>query len=91
MLKITGFITLATSIALTMGSGWAQTSEIQAINARAKALELDTPYFPPPGEAIEHYASGFAKIMCSAVFVTGLDPAFAAENIGYFTAVASGS
>ena len=24
--------------------------------------------------------------MCSAVFVTGLDPAFAAENVGYFTA-----
>ena len=86
MLKITGFITLATSIALTMGSSWAQTSQIQAINARAKALELDTPYVPPPGEAIEHYASGYAKIMCSAVFVTGLDPAFAAENVGYFTA-----
>jgi hypothetical protein len=24
--------------------------------------------------------------MCSAVFVTGLDPDFAAENVGYFTA-----
>ena len=24
--------------------------------------------------------------MCSAVFITGLDPAFAAENVGYFTA-----
>ena len=23
--------------------------------------------------------------MCSAVFVTGLDPDFAAENVGYFT------
>jgi CubicO group peptidase (beta-lactamase class C family) len=87
MLKTTGFMTLAATLALTMGSGWAQTSdEIQAINARAKALELDTPYVPPPGEAIEHYASGYAKIMCSAVFVTGLDPAFAAENVGYFTA-----
>jgi CubicO group peptidase (beta-lactamase class C family) len=87
MLKTTGFMTLAATLALTMGSGWAQTSDgIQAINARAKALELDTPYVPPPGEAIEHYASGYAKIMCSAVFVTGLDPAFAAENVGYFTA-----
>lgn len=58
MLKTTGFMTLAATLALTMGSGWAQTSdEIQAINARAKALELDTPYVPPPGEAIEHYAS----------------------------------
>ena len=24
--------------------------------------------------------------MCTAVFITGLDPAFAAENVGYFTA-----
>jgi hypothetical protein len=54
--------------------------------ARAKSLELDTPYVPPPGDALEHHAAGFAKIMCSAVFVTGLDPDFAAENVGYFTA-----
>jgi len=87
MLKTTGLITLAATMVLTASCGWAQTSpEIQAINARAKALELDTPYVPPPGDAIEHYASGYAKIMCSAVFVTGLDPAFAAENVGYFTA-----
>src|SRR5207244_9350062 len=26
------------------------------------------------------------KVMCSSVFITGLDPAFAAENVGYFTA-----
>jgi CubicO group peptidase (beta-lactamase class C family) len=34
---------------------------------------------------LEHHTSGFAKIMCSAVFITGLDPDFAAENVGYFT------
>jgi len=54
--------------------------------ARAKALELDTPYVAPPGDPLEHHAAGFAKVMCSAVFVTGLDPDFAAEHIGYFTA-----
>src|SRR6184192_1330603 len=54
--------------------------------ARAKALELNTPYVPPPGTALEHHAAGFAQIMCSAVFITGLDPDFAAENVGYFTA-----
>jgi CubicO group peptidase (beta-lactamase class C family) len=53
--------------------------------ARAKALELNTPYVPPPGDALEHHASGFAKVMCSAVFITGLDPDFAAENVGFFT------
>jgi CubicO group peptidase (beta-lactamase class C family) len=57
----------------------------EALIARAKSLELDTPYVPPPGAALEHHTSGFAKIMCSAVFITGLDPEFAAENIGYFT------
>jgi CubicO group peptidase (beta-lactamase class C family) len=55
-----------------------------ALIARAKALELDTPYVPPPGDALEHHASGFAKIMCSAVFITGLDADFAAANLGYF-------
>ena len=51
-----------------------------------KSLELDTPYVPPPGDPLEHHAAGFAKVMCSAVFVTGLDPDFAAEHVGYFTA-----
>jgi CubicO group peptidase (beta-lactamase class C family) len=53
--------------------------------ARAKSLELDTPYVPPPGDPLEHHTAGFAKVMCSAVFITGLDPDFAAENVGFFT------
>ena len=57
-----------------------------ALIARAKAIELDTPYVAPPGEPLVHHAAGFAKVMCSAVFITGLDPDFAAENVGYFTA-----
>src|SRR3984893_5707299 len=56
-----------------------------ALIARAKSFELDTPCVPPPGDALEHHTSGFAKIMCSAVFITGRDPDFAAENVGYFT------
>lgn len=52
---------------------------------RAKSLELNTPYAPPPGQADSHHASGFAKILCSAVFITGLDFDFAAEAIGYFS------
>jgi CubicO group peptidase (beta-lactamase class C family) len=64
----------------------ADTSSLDAMLARAKALELDTPYVPPPGNPLDHHAAGFAQIMCSAVFITGLDPDFAAENVGYFTA-----
>src|SRR5215510_15144583 len=63
----------------------AAASVVEALIARAKSLELDTPYVPPPGDPLEHHASGFAKIMCSAVFITGLEPEFAAENVGYFT------
>jgi len=60
-------------------------SATAALIARAKTFELPTEYVPPPGEAINHHTSGFAKILCSAVFITGLDPADAAENVGYFT------
>src|ERR1700740_2202526 len=57
-----------------------------ALIARAKSLELDTPYVPPPGDPLEHHAAGYAKGMGSAVFMTGLTPAFSAENVGFFTA-----
>jgi CubicO group peptidase (beta-lactamase class C family) len=53
---------------------------------RDRSLELPTPYVAPPGNPLEHHAAGFAQIMCSAVFITGLDADFAAENVGYFTA-----
>jgi len=56
-----------------------------ALIARAKALELDTPYVAPPGDPLELHAAGYAKVMCSAVFVTGLDADFARENVGFFT------
>ncbi len=54
--------------------------------ARAAELELKTTYKAPPGDALSHNTAGYAKIMCSAIFITGLTPEFAAENVGYFTA-----
>jgi CubicO group peptidase (beta-lactamase class C family) len=63
----------------------AQLPAPEAMVARAKALELKTPYVPPPGDPLEHHTSGYAKTMCSAVFITGLDPDVAAESVGYFT------
>jgi CubicO group peptidase (beta-lactamase class C family) len=79
-------VVLAAGLAAAVLAAQGQNDVRQALIARGKSLELSTPYVPPPGDKLEHYASGYAKIMCSAVFVTGLDPAFAAENVGYFTA-----
>ncbi|MGB6539299.1 MAG: serine hydrolase [Xanthobacteraceae bacterium] len=73
------FLGLATTAA-------APQMQLQELIARAKSLELDTPYVPPPGDSLVHHAAGYAKVMCSAVFMTGLAPDFAAENIGFFTA-----
>lgn len=53
--------------------------------ARAKGLEFPTEYVPPPGNPLSHHAAGLANTTCSAVFVTGLDPDFAVENVGYVT------
>ena len=77
------------AVALLMATGPAADSAAQdgreAMLARAAAAELDTEYEAPPGEALWHHTAGFAKTLCSAVFVTGLDPAFAAENVGFFS------
>lgn len=62
------------------------TDNTASLVERAGSFELDTPYTPPPGDPLSHHAAGFAKILCSAVFITGLDADFAAENLGYFTA-----
>jgi len=72
-------LVLATTVA-------APQTQLDELIARAKSLELDTPYVPPPGDPLVHHAAGYAKVMCSAVFMTGLAPDFAAENVGYFTA-----
>jgi CubicO group peptidase (beta-lactamase class C family) len=67
-------------------SGYGQDARARLI-ARGAGLKLktDQPYKGPPGDALSHHTSGYAKIMCSAVFITGLKPDFAAENVGYFT------
>ena len=53
--------------------------------ARAKSLELPGEWVQPPGDPLEHSTAGFATTLCSAVFLTGLDAADAAENVGWFT------
>jgi len=64
----------------------ASRTQLDELIARAKSLQLDTPYVPPPGDPLIHHAAGYAKVVCSGVFMTGLDADFAAENVGFFTA-----
>lgn len=78
-----GLVILA--LAVATAASQAPASAADALIARAKSLELNTPYVPPPGDPLEHHTSGFAKILCSAVFITGLNAEFSAENVGYFT------
>ncbi len=74
------------ALLLVVGTTFGQNAQRDALISRAKSLELKTPYTPPPGNAVEHNAAGFAKIMCSAIFITGLDPEFAAQKLGGFVA-----
>ncbi len=59
--------------------------EVARLVARGLALELDTEYELPPGDALHHHTAGFANTLCSAVFLTGLDPEDAAANVGGFS------
>lgn len=57
---------------------------IEQLIARGEYFRTDEPYVPPPGYALHHETAGFAKILCSAVFITGLEPDDAAANVGGF-------
>ena len=79
-------ITLA-AVAL-LGATAIAAQELDSLLERAKRLELDTPYVPPPGDPLQHHSAGFAKIVCSAVFVSGFDGGFAVSNLGFFVSPA---
>jgi hypothetical protein len=50
--------------------------------ARAKALEFPTEYVAPPGDPMSHHAAALARVVCAAVFISGLDADFAVANVG---------
>src|SRR5499427_3167147 len=77
---------LSTALMTFAVTAAAQSPANNALVARAKSFELETPYVPPPGDPMAHHAAGYAKVICSAVFMTGLAPDFAARNVGFFTA-----
>lgn len=58
---------------------------IAQVIARGDSLRLPGSWQAPPGDALLHYTAGFATTLCGAVFLTGLQPADAAANVGFFT------
>ena len=54
--------------------------------APAWAREPSSQWQVPPGDPLEHSAAGFAKILCSAVFITGRDLTTAVAEDGFFVA-----
>ena len=46
--------------------------------------EYPTAWEVPPGDPVEHMTAGYAKILCSALFITGRDLATAADEDGFF-------
>lgn len=59
-----------------------------ALIARGNEFEIPGEWMVPPGDPLVHATAGFAKILCSNVFLSGLDPAFAAANTGFFSSPA---
>ena len=60
-------------------------STIASVIARGDSLQLPGSWTPPPGDPLAHNTAGFAVTLCGAVFITGLEPADAEANVGFFT------
>jgi CubicO group peptidase (beta-lactamase class C family) len=50
----------------------------------AAPQEYPTRWESPPGDPVEHMTAGYAKILCSALFITGRELATAADEDGFF-------
>ena len=44
-------------------------AEIKDINARADQIDLGGRFVIPPGDPVSHFGGGFAKILCSNIFL----------------------
>ncbi len=67
---------LLLGVALLSACGLSRTQE------RPLPKEFPTTWEPPPGDPLEHAVAGFAKVLCSALFITGRDLATAADEDG---------
>ncbi|MCC7325096.1 MAG: hypothetical protein IT358_14740, partial [Gemmatimonadaceae bacterium] len=61
----------------------ASSNRLAGVIARGDSLALPGEWTPPPGDALEHSIAGFATTLCAGVFITGLEPADAAANVGW--------
>src|SRR5690349_7535874 len=75
------------SEALTL---WFAALAFAALNGAARGQqiplppELPTQWEAPPGDPLEHMTAGLAKVLCSALFITGRDLATALDEDGFF-------
>ena len=60
-------------------------ARMTSVIARGDSLQLPGAWEAPPGDPLSHKTAGFAVTLCGAVFLTGLEVADAAANIGFFT------
>ena len=89
-----GAISMALAAGLfCAGQAAAQQSQAEtqraAMLARAKAAQISDAWSPPPGDPLSHFTVAYAKLMCSAVFVSGMDPEFARATLGDGNALAA--
>jgi CubicO group peptidase (beta-lactamase class C family) len=68
------------------GGQTADGQDLTPVIARGQRLDLGGDYVLPPGDPVTHFGAGMAKVLASNIFLTGLEPGFAAEHVGYFTA-----
>jgi CubicO group peptidase (beta-lactamase class C family) len=74
-------VTLGLGVGLTLGCGEARDTAPGAAGVSAPAGDFQ---YIPAGSEIELGVAGYAKVMCSAVFVSGRDPEEAMLTSGYF-------
>ncbi len=72
-------------------TAYAQQSDAvrETMLARAKAVEVSDAWTPPQGDPLTHFTVAYAKLMCSAVFVSGMEPDFAQATLGDNNALAA--
>lgn len=67
----------------------AATKQREQMLARAKSAELPGQWTPPPGDPLTHFTAAYAKLMCTGVFVSGMDPDFTRSTLGDGNALAA--